>query len=515
MILNEIFFTPPETGNWLVNIIIWIVGICSSIGLGVVLFTVLLKLITLPFDLISRIQTRKNSLIMEQMRPELEKLQKQYVNDKQLYSQKMMALYKKNGYSMFGACLPTIVTLVIFIFAINAFTNYSKYQTNKDYYEMSVAYNRVIYSGLEADGEIVKFSEENGKLVFDNEKIINDEDGVITVGEGENAITYVIEKGVNNDVKYYAITTASSYVKYFADYDIREGNIVVSERENAYELKESVFIQESEKENSKIKNEYNNYLLLNYDKESGKGTSLEDYLNEEGTEGRTILTFIKAIGSNKSAEKYKDVNSSFLWVKNIWEVDSPLSHPVLEKWDSFVSSQGYVQREGYSHNMNQENFDLLTADLAEEKSEANGYFILVVLTAGIAFLSQFIMGKSQKASMELQTVDGQGAQTQKIMMWMMPIMMAFFSFMYTAAFSIYMILSQTFTIVFTLVTNFVIDKRFKKKYGGNNEKIRGRVYVPKEEEKPAEKKKDKKNKNVPEGPDFINGGKTHVRGRLK
>lgn len=94
-------------------------------------------------------------------------------------------------------------------------------------------------------------------------------------------------------------------------------------------------------------------------------------------------------------------------------------------------------------------------------------------------------------------------------------MMAFFSFMYTAAFSIYMILSQTFTIVFTLVTNFVIDKRFKKKYGGNNEKIRGRVYVPKEEEKPAEKKKDKKNKNVPEGPDFINGGKTHVRGRLK
>lgn len=29
---------------------------------------------------------------MEEMRPELEKLQKQYANDKQLYQQKMMAL---------------------------------------------------------------------------------------------------------------------------------------------------------------------------------------------------------------------------------------------------------------------------------------------------------------------------------------------------------------------------------------------------------------------------------------
>ena len=38
-------------------------------------------------------------IIMEEMRPELEKLQKQYANNKELYSQKMMALYKKEGYS--------------------------------------------------------------------------------------------------------------------------------------------------------------------------------------------------------------------------------------------------------------------------------------------------------------------------------------------------------------------------------------------------------------------------------
>ena len=78
---------------------------------------------------------RKNSLKMEEMRPELEKLQKQYANDKQLYNQKMMALYKKNGYSMMGSCLPTIITLVIFIVAINGFTAYSQYQNRVYFYE--------------------------------------------------------------------------------------------------------------------------------------------------------------------------------------------------------------------------------------------------------------------------------------------------------------------------------------------------------------------------------------------
>lgn len=504
--MSEIFFTPPESGNWLVNIIMWIVGICSSIGWGVILFTFLLKLITLPFDLISRIQMRKNTLIMEKMRPELEKLQKQYANDKQLYSQKMMALYKKNGYSMFGACLPTIVTLVIFIVAINAFTNYSKFQTKKDYYEMSVAYNRVIYSGLEADGDLVKFNEENGKLEFDNKSIIEDEDGII---EKENVV-YNVVKGNDNGGNFYAISTVNSFVSYKTYYVINGENLTVSNGE--FILLEDKLREESAKTDSKIKNEFNNYLLLNYDAETGEGITLEKYLE---TEGNTVKGFMSAIGSNKSAEKYRDVVSSFLWVKNIWEVDSPMSHPVEDTWETFMTSQGYEPRDGYLSNMDQDKFNLLTADLVEEKDSANGYFILVVLTAGMAFLSQFIMGKSQKASMELQTVNGQGAQTQKIMMWMMPIMMAVFSFMYTAAFSIYMILSQVLSIVFTLGTNVIIDRKFKKKEGATEtQKIRGRVYVPKEEPKPAKEDK-KRKKNEPQGPDFINGGKPHIRGRLK
>ena len=146
--MGIINFTAPEAGNFLVKIIIWLVSTSSSIAVGIIVFTLILKLITLPFDYFSRASMRKNTLKMEQMRPELEKLQKQYADNKDLYNQKMMALYKKNGYSMFGACLPTILTLIIFIVAINAFTDYSQYQNKLDFYHMSQSYNTVIHNAI-------------------------------------------------------------------------------------------------------------------------------------------------------------------------------------------------------------------------------------------------------------------------------------------------------------------------------------------------------------------------------
>ena len=116
-----------ESLNFLGHIVEWIVTWLPWTGLGIVLFTLILKTITLPLDAYSKISMRKNSLKMEKMRPQLEKLQKQYQNDQQTYNAKMMELYKKNGYSMLGACLPMIVTLVVFMVVLGAFSDYSNF----------------------------------------------------------------------------------------------------------------------------------------------------------------------------------------------------------------------------------------------------------------------------------------------------------------------------------------------------------------------------------------------------
>ena len=92
----------------------------------------------------------------------------------------------------------------------------------------------------------------------------------------------------------------------------------------------------------------------------------------------------------------------------------------------------------------------------------NGYFVLIVLAIGLMFLQQFISMRSQKDANELGTVDGTGASTNKWMMIMMPIIYGIFSFMYSAAFSLYMITSTLYGLISTVIINKVMDVNFAK-----------------------------------------------------
>ena len=89
--------------------------------------------------------------------------------------------------------------------------------------------------------------------------------------------------------------------------------------------------------------------------------------------------------------------------------------------------------------------------------------ILVVLSIGIMLLSQLIMQKMQKPQLELQSVDGTAASTSKMMMWMMPIMFGVFAFIYTASFSLYMIVSSVVSTLSTLIINKIVEASFAKK----------------------------------------------------
>ena len=110
-LLNSVSISLLQEGyqiglDWLGQCVRAIIESVGIIGVGIICFTLILKAITLPFDVYQRVKTRKQTLIMRNMRDDLDKLQKQYANDKTMYNQKMMELYKKNGYSVFGACLP-------------------------------------------------------------------------------------------------------------------------------------------------------------------------------------------------------------------------------------------------------------------------------------------------------------------------------------------------------------------------------------------------------------------------
>ena len=222
--MGIINFTMPEAGSFLVEIIIWLVKVSSSIALGIILFTVILKLITLPFDYASRASMRKNSLKLEDMREDLEKLQRQYADNKELYSQKMMALYKKNGYSMFGSCLPTILTLVIFIIAINAFTDYSQYQNKMDFYQMSQAYNKVAYAGFDINEENNEYfyRMDGSEILLNTDKILTELDinEEITVGNSVIKNTEILDENDKHVSYRIVIYSNNGYTEYRRDYRV-------------------------------------------------------------------------------------------------------------------------------------------------------------------------------------------------------------------------------------------------------------------------------------------------------
>ena len=160
----------PEVDlGWIETVIKWLIEGVGIIGLGIVLFTLILKTIVLPLDIYSRYKMKKQSLLMKAMRPQMEKLQKQYANDKQMYNQKVMELQKANGISMFGACLPMIVSLVIFMVVFTAFSTYSQYANLESYRGMEKAYNSVVENyilcDIDEDGNYSDKIVEDGFLV--------------------------------------------------------------------------------------------------------------------------------------------------------------------------------------------------------------------------------------------------------------------------------------------------------------------------------------------------------------
>jgi YidC/Oxa1 family membrane protein insertase len=84
-------------------------GIPYSWGFAIILFTLVIKLLTMPLTL----QQLRASKAMQALQPEIQKLQKKYKGDREKMSQAQMELYKEAGVNPLGGCLPMLVQLPI------------------------------------------------------------------------------------------------------------------------------------------------------------------------------------------------------------------------------------------------------------------------------------------------------------------------------------------------------------------------------------------------------------------
>ena len=82
----------------------------GNFGLAIILFTVLLRVATIPFT----IRQLQSTRAMQAIQPELQELQKKYKDPKRR-QEEMMRIYKENSINPLGCFMPLLIQMVVFM----------------------------------------------------------------------------------------------------------------------------------------------------------------------------------------------------------------------------------------------------------------------------------------------------------------------------------------------------------------------------------------------------------------
>jgi len=328
------------------------IALLGTFSITVILFTLFLKVVTMPFDVWQKVLTRKNARIMEVMKPELEKIQKQCGTNRELLMQRQRALYKQHKYSAIGGCLPMLITLVIFIVVFSGFNSAVRYHNSVIYDEMREVYNTAHTQAV---------------------------DTLITEGKATRD----------------------------------ENNQLVPTEGNSVDELKAFMTQKSE---------------------------------------AAVLAAYKP--------------QHFLMTKNIFMPDTwaqPI--PTAAKFTGTgVGKLGITGIDGGE-------YERVMAPLMREynftpagKRQWNGYLILPILVVLLNIVSAKLNKPPEQPQMIGQTEEQKKAQqTQtKMLTYMMPLMMAVFAFLYSSAFTLYMLCNSLITTIFNLIYNAVAKRKDAK-----------------------------------------------------
>lgn len=117
------------------SLLFFIYDVVNNYAIAIILFTVIVKVLLLPLTLNQIKQTKE----MQNIQPELKKLQDKYKNDKETLNVKMMELYKEHKINPLGGCLPLIIQMPILFGLFGALRNPVEYVFKGDQALASIA----------------------------------------------------------------------------------------------------------------------------------------------------------------------------------------------------------------------------------------------------------------------------------------------------------------------------------------------------------------------------------------
>jgi len=91
-------------GNMMSDALIFLNDLVNNYGLAIIIFTLIIKLVLYPMT----VKQTRSMKAMQDLQPELKKIQQKYKDNKEKQQQEMMKLYKENNVNPAAGCLPMI-----------------------------------------------------------------------------------------------------------------------------------------------------------------------------------------------------------------------------------------------------------------------------------------------------------------------------------------------------------------------------------------------------------------------
>ena len=438
-LLADIVINPPTAFPWemLLN---GGFSFIASVALRIVFLTVCLKLVLSPLDFYQRYKMRKNQVITQRLKPQMESLEKQYGNNQTVLQQKKQALNKKAGLSMLSSCLPMIVTMVVFIWLWSSLNNVAQFNQFNEYIGLYNIYSDV-YSVSAGDGDINEYASDyaEGFDIAFRAEYSGSQDSEAAYQAALTVSDAIPSSGAAYDL-LYRTTFREWYSDEFNSY-IEKGNTVNASFDAAKNAGKMHAV-----ENIK------SYCVTIAQKET------YNYYYNRGE---------YAEGNSKSGQGYD--MQSFLWIKNVWTADVPWTAPIKASGTEFSAAVGEWATNPEKSGIEKSQldnivkmYDTVTAVIHSDPENAvNGWLILPVLALVLNFVSQFISRRQQKKSGQLQQTEGQAGCMMKGMMFVLPAMMFYFALQYCSVFTLYMITNALMSLIISLICSLITGKMIK------------------------------------------------------
>lgn len=417
------------TGFWQ-SIIGWFEKGIGSYGWAIILFTICLKLILSPLDFYQKSSTRKMQAQQTLLKPELDRINEKYGNNKELVNQKTMELYKKNNINPASGCLPMLIymvsTIVIFFTLFGAMNNVSQIKIQNEYENLQSVY-------------VQQYVEFKGPYQA-----------------GETTITINLD-GTEQTYNYSQLSAYGE--NYFETNKDAEGKLVVGDNtyitaeEFAVDFVDSTLrtLAQEKVLDSFTQNKEGWLWIKNVFRPDNNSSSFPNYSQFISSVGD--LYKVKTNIDNNKEYYYKSIDETkgeggyFYLVSSDTENASELNSTMLEE----AKKQGEID------------FNNITKSVQSSYSSWNGYFILVILAGLATLFGQLLANAGARVKTKKGEEEKIAQPTNKLMLVIMPIIMIWFTWNYSSAFALYILTNSLMGILINFLVNLIVNKVDAKK----------------------------------------------------